>query len=710
MSIKDDLSRSLLSYSIKDWRSNLKKIGIFSLIITSLLVTVFVSYSKGQMAVLQPGRNHGLKRQSQTDTISWRRLTDPTLNTGFLNFEDSLAMWFKPLAPCSLIAIRFYSYNWEGSTLFHVWDGSQYDGHITTTDSTDSNGWIGNFQGGEWVPGPVLGHSPIGGSAYDENHNLWGPFPYTITKQHSEQWIEIPIRYGIQGEIDLGEKPFFITTTFYINNGWGMAAEHEGATPFHFFKYYNLPEDSPDSSPDGEHVGWFLHSTSAWIEAVVKYYEPIPAHIDFSSLEIDDDNEGQSSGNGNGVIEPGEHIELFVTLQNEGDTTASDISASMRSDDSNITLIRNDSDYGEISPKESRSNIDPFVIDVFQQHPTNTHVYIYLDISSSSGVTWSLSFSLFVIDLDADILLMLGQAVNDIQLYTNLMDVVGISYNTWSVKEIGNIPENVLSNYHTVIWSVGRSYSNPLSHGDKQILMTFLSQGGNLFLNGRGFYYEEEDDQFFLDYIHARNFRSYDREYVLRGIDENPVVGNIEITLNESRLFGEVEPIPPAFPIFTFDTTTAEKYVASAFETDSFKVVYFSFPFEDIAAPDDQWTVMERIFNWFEHKTSIEQNTVTAIPSTFQLFQNYPNPFNTETDIRYQIVDDRFPSPISLKIYNILGQEVKTLVNREHMPREYVATWDGKDRSGNDVSSGIYFYRLSTGKNISQARRMMLLR
>jgi hypothetical protein len=82
------------------------------------------------------------------------------------------------------------------------------------------------------------------------------------------------------------------------------------------------------------------------------------------------------------------------------------------------------------------------------------------------------------------------------------------------------------------------------------------------------------------------------------------------------------------------------------------------------------------------------------IPVSFALFQNYPNPFNPQTVIRFDIP---VKSNVSLKIFNILGQEVKTLVYSELSPGEKSVSWNGKDNAGLSVNSGIYVYELRAG-------------
>lgn len=98
--------------------------------------------------------------------------------------------------------------------------------------------------------------------------------------------------------------------------------------------------------------------------------------------------------------------------------------------------------------------------------------------------------------------------------------------------------------------------------------------------------------------------------------------------------------------------------------------------------------------------SSIENNGVN-LPTSFQLEQNYPNPFNPTTRIKYQVGSIE---NTSLKIYDMLGREVKTLVNKLTLPGSYEVEFDGSD-----LSSGVYFYRLNSGEFV-QTRKMLLIK
>ncbi len=126
---------------------------------------------------------------------------------------------------------------------------------------------------------------------------------------------------------------------------------------------------------------------------------------------------------------------------------------------------------------------------------------------------------------------------------------------------------------------------------------------------------------------------------------------------------------------------------------------------------------------WEETGSRIQGNTVKGIlkgsriavfynpdinnaPERFALEPNYPNPFNPATTIRYQLAEN---SKVTLKIYNLLGQEVRTLVNAQKLSGSHSVIWDGKNNHGQRVTSGVYFYRLQAGDFV-KTRKMVLVK
>ncbi len=101
-----------------------------------------------------------------------------------------------------------------------------------------------------------------------------------------------------------------------------------------------------------------------------------------------------------------------------------------------------------------------------------------------------------------------------------------------------------------------------------------------------------------------------------------------------------------------------------------------------------------------DHFTAIKKEN-NNIPATYALSQNYPNPFNPSTIINYSIPKAQM---VTLKVYNILGQEVATLVNQEQTAGNYNVTFDASK-----LTSGVYFYSIKTG-NFTSVKKMMLLK
>jgi hypothetical protein len=100
----------------------------------------------------------------------------------------------------------------------------------------------------------------------------------------------------------------------------------------------------------------------------------------------------------------------------------------------------------------------------------------------------------------------------------------------------------------------------------------------------------------------------------------------------------------------------------------------------------------------------VEENG--EVPKTFSLSQNYPNPFNPVTSIQYAVSNRQF---VTLKVYDVLGNEIATLVNEEKHPGTYEVEFNIHSDEGRNLSSGIYFYQLKAGQ-YSEAKKMILLK
>jgi hypothetical protein len=105
-------------------------------------------------------------------------------------------------------------------------------------------------------------------------------------------------------------------------------------------------------------------------------------------------------------------------------------------------------------------------------------------------------------------------------------------------------------------------------------------------------------------------------------------------------------------------------------------------------------------------KVSDEVSVAEALPESFELKQNYPNPFNPSTTIAFSLPE---ASEVTIKVYDLSGNLVRTLVNDNRTAGEHEVTWNGLNDKGVRVSSGVYIYRIEAG-NFAQTRRMVMLK
>lgn len=104
--------------------------------------------------------------------------------------------------------------------------------------------------------------------------------------------------------------------------------------------------------------------------------------------------------------------------------------------------------------------------------------------------------------------------------------------------------------------------------------------------------------------------------------------------------------------------------------------------------------------------SGVNDPEIGPMPSVFSLRPNYPNPFNPQTVIGYSIPER---CHVNLTVYNVLGQPVRTLVDETKPGGSYTTSWDGRNASGQNAVTGIYFYRIKAGEFV-KASKMLLLK
>ena len=132
-----------------------------------------------------------------------------------------------------------------------------------------------------------------------------------------------------------------------------------------------------------------------------------------------------------------------------------------------------------------------------------------------------------------------------------------------------------------------------------------------------------------------------------------------------------------------------------------------SVPLETIYNQTNRDSLFARVVGYFEEvSTGIDDEVETAaIPEKIMLMQNYPNPFNASTEIEYFLPESE---RVSLKIYNLRGQTIRTLFDMNGDAGAHTVRWNGRDDAGRGVATGIYISVLRSTDNILTSKMTLL--
>jgi hypothetical protein len=180
-----------------------------------------------------------------------------------------------------------------------------------------------------------------------------------------------------------------------------------------------------------------------------------------------------------------------------------------------------------------------------------------------------------------------------------------------------------------------------------------------------------------------------------------------------SMVYGRKDELKPgdgeiASLTFTVDDPNLKEFEVTPFETQN--------PGHSLSLVYNDWSSGRPIVGHANPEVEGNPIALTAkpgdeigpinLPTAYSLDQNFPNPFNPSTTLAYSLKE---AGHVTVNIYNVLGQNVRTLVDEYQNAGNYTAIWDGHDGTGSEVGSGIYFYRIKSG-DFSDIKKMVLMK
>ncbi len=389
-----------------------------------------------------------------------------------------------------------------------------------------------------------------------------------------------------------------------------------------------------------------------------------------------------SPGNGNGYMDPGETVELTIPLKNPGLTQSlSTIGATLSSSCPMVDIDKPSSDFGTIASLGDGDNAaDPFQVTLHDTIPNGDRIWFLLDFTAEGGYVSRDSFEIIV-----------GTPVSVF----------------FDGAEAGT------GNFDVTFWGTDSRYSNTgdFSFSD--------SPGRNYFSNARTFMtlaegldLSEAGHAYLTYFARWRIERDWDIAKIQVSGDGTswetlPGTNTFQGSGFESYHDPDEEGYHSNQSFFKKEIIDLAAYTGPGNETVFFQFLLYS----------DRYTEYDGIYIddievlFYPETvtgTGDESGGTAALPRAVSLSQNYPNPFNPMTTIDCGIPENS-AGKTTLRIYDVRGKLVRTLVDRELAAGRYSFSWDGRSDRGEPVSSGVYIYTLKLADRIF-TRKMTILR
>jgi len=327
-------------------------------------------------------------------------------------------------------------------------------------------------------------------------------------------------------------------------------------------------------------------------------------------------------------------------------------------------------------------------------------------------------------------LLLVNDGLNETEYnnyYSACLDSNGVISGYWDNRKASVLTQ--LGNFNTMIWFTGDDSINTLGQTERDSLAAFLDRGGNLLLSSKnlgqnlGGKVNSDTVVFYHDYLKAQfdsftvastalNFQGRAALPISRGPSDSLNTGTVN-TAGNYKSIDRISPLAGADSVFNVKGFNSCSVIRCS--TATYKAIYASLPIEALTTNTpgrlSRTKFIGRCLNWFGIQTfyKVAGEAVSEaglVNDVALLYQAFPNPFSSNTTISFSLPAS---GNVSLKVYNVAGQLVKTICDEQRPAGVQKITWNGNDEYGNKVSNGIYLYRLVT-KDQNQTKKVIVLR
>jgi hypothetical protein len=399
-----------------------------------------------------------------------------------------------------------------------------------------------------------------------------------------------------------------------------------------------------------------------------------------------------AGGNGNGKLDPGETVDLTISVNNDGSSDAAGVVSLLSSTSEFIEIATSSMIYGPITAGGFSEQV--CTVTAVSETPAGHSALFSMDLTANLGVSGSGELFLIVgqipvlvIDMDKN-----KNSANEMMIHLNNLGVGADLVEGW--------PDE-MSLYSSIFVCLGIYPDNHvLNAAQGQKLADFLNEGGNVYMEGGDTWAYDQGTP-----VHSM--------FNISGLEDGGAdLGNI---LGQSGTFTEglsynyngdnsyIDHIAPTGDAFTiFKNQTPSYNITIAYDEGNYRTIGSSSEFGGLADGDATKDFLMHQYLDFFGIESIWVSVPETTTATVEFGQAYPNPFTDETNISFSLSEEM---NISIDVYNMSGQKVTTLGNSNYTAGTHILKWNAR---ADGASEGIYFFRMLTENEVI-TRKVILM-